>query len=225
MTREQLKTFLSTPKGKLIAVCSLLAVCWIFLFIHFFGDLLSALSDPHSVDTAEKELKRLRVRYAAVSEDFEEFTAQRKRYNAIITGAWLESRDGQVETALRQKISDAVAAIEFKLSSLGSVNTGRINNDLYYADIDVSAEGAMDEIFKLISALEGIRPAPVWKRLYLRPDNRPQPQTRSVSTLNLANLGATVEYSRLSMNGTLRIICADEAAYRRVSGGERKAKP
>ena len=83
----------------------------------------------------------------------------------------------------------------------------------------------MDEIFKLISALEGIRPAPVWKRLNLRPDNRPQPQTRSVSTLNLANLDATVEYSRLSMNGTLRIIGAEEAAYRRVSGGERKAKP
>ena len=225
MTREQVKNFISTPKGKLIAVCSLLAVCWIFLFFYFFGDLLSALSDPHSVDAAEKELKRLRARHAAVAEDFEEFTAQRKRYHAIITGAWLESRDGQVETALRQKISEAVAAIEFKLSSLGSVNTGRINNDLYYADIDVSAEGPMDEIFKLISALEGIRPAPVWKRLNLRPDNRPQPQTRSVSTLNLANLNATVEYSRLSLNGTLRIICADEAAYRRVSGGERKAKP
>ena len=225
MTREQVKAFLATPKGKLIAVCSLLGLCWIFLFFYFFGDTLSALGDPQSVDKAEKELKRLRAQNTSVAERYDEFMAQRKRYNAIITDAWLESRDGQVETALRQKITDAVTAIEFKLSSLGSVNTGRINNDLYYADIDVSAEGAMDEIFKLISALEGIRPAPVWKRLNLRPDNRPQPQTRSVSTLNLANMGVTVEYSRLSMNGTLRIICADEAAYRRVSGGERKAKP
>ena len=225
MTREQVKAFLATPKGKLIAVCSLLGLCWIFLFFYFFGDTLSALGDPQSVDKAEKELKRLRAQNTSVAERYDEFMAQRKRYNAIITDAWLESRDGQVETALRQKITDAVTAIEFKLSSLGSVNTGRINNELYYADIDVSAEGAMDEIFKLISALEGIRPAPVWKRLNLRPDNRPQPQTRSVSTLNLANMGVTVEYSRLSMNGTLRIICADEAAYRRVSGGERKAKP
>ena len=225
MTREQVKAFLATPKGKLIAVCSLLGLCWIFLFFYFFGDTLSALGDPQSVDKAEKELKRLRAQNTSVAERYDEFMAQRKRYNAIITDAWLESRDGQVETALRQKITDAVTAIEFKLSSLGSVNTGRINNDLYYADIDVSAEGAMDEIFKLISALEGIRPAPVWKRLNLRPDNRPQPQTRSVSTLNLANMGVTVEYSRLSMNGTLRIICADEAAYRRVSGVERKAKP
>ena len=225
MTREQLKNFFSTPKGKLTAVCSLLAVCWIFLFFYFFGDTISALSNPHSVENAEKELKRLRGRQTEVADRYAELVAQRKRYNAIITGAWLESRNGQVETALRQKITEAVTAIEFKLSSLGSVNTGRINNDLYYADIDVSAEGAMDEIIKLISALEGIRPAPAWKRLNLRPDNRPRPQTRSVSTLNLANLGTTVEYSRLSMNGTLRIICADEAAYRRVSGGERRAKP
>lgn len=225
MTREQIKTFLATPKGKLIAVCSLLGVCWIFLFFYFFGDTLSALGDPQSVDKAEKELKRLRAQQAFVAERYDEFMAQRKSYSAIIAGAWLESRDGQVETALRQKITDAVTAMEFKLSSLGSVNTGRINNDLYYADIDVSAEGAMDEIFKLISALEGIRPAPVWKKLNLRPDNRPRPQTRSVSTLNLANLDATVEYSRLSMNGTLRIIGADEAAYRRVSGNDRRTKP
>ena len=195
-----------------------------FLFFYFFGDVLSALGDPSSVDNAEKELKRLRTQHAGVAEKYDELVSQRKRYNAVISGAWLESRDGQVETALRQKITEAVTAIEFKLSSLGSVNVVRINNDLYYADIDVSAEGAMDEIFKLISALEGIRPAPVWKRLNLRPDNRPRPQTRSVSTLNLANLETAVEYSRLSMNGTLRIICADEAAYRRVSGGERRAK-
>ena len=224
MTRERIKAFISTPKGKLIAVCSLLAVCWIFLFFYFFGDLLSALGDPQSVDNAEKELKRVRAQHAAVAERYEELVSQRKRYNAVISGAWLESRDGQVETALRQKITEAVTAIEFKLSSLGSVNTVRINNDLYYADIDVSAEGAMDEIFKLISALEGIRPAPVWKRLNLRPDNRPRPQTRSLSVLNLANLETAVEYSRLSMNGTLRIICADEAAYKRVSGGERRSK-
>ena len=224
MTREQIRNFLSTPKGKLIAACSLLAVCWIFLFFYFFGDTLSALGNPRSVENAEKELKQLRTQHAGVAEKYEEYVAQRKRYNDVISGAWLESRDGQVETALRQKITEAVTAIEFKLSSLGSVNVVRINNDLYYADIDVSAEGAMDEIFKLISALEGIRPAPVWKRLNLRPDNRPRPQTRSLSALNLANLETAVEYSRLLMNGTLRIICADEAAYRRVSGGKGRAK-
>ncbi len=54
MTREQFKTFVSTPKGKLIAVCSLLAVCWIFLSFYFFGDTISALGGgQQSVDFAE----------------------------------------------------------------------------------------------------------------------------------------------------------------------------
>ena len=225
MTREQIKTFLATPRGKLTAVLSLMVLSWIFLAFYLFGDTISALTNPRSVDSLRREQKRLQAAHDQVAERYDEWMRQKKRYNAIVLGAWLESRDGQVETVLRQKVTDAVNAIEFKLSSLGSVNTGRINNDLYYADIDISAEGGLDEIIKLISAIEGIRPAPLWKRLNLRPDNRPRPQTRTASVLNLANLNAAVEYSRLMMNATLRIVCADEAAFQRVSGAERRVKP
>lgn len=223
MNREQLKTFLGTPKGKLVAVCSLLALSWLFLLFHFFGDTIAALGDPHSLETARRELKQQRALCVRTTEKIEEWNEQKKRYRAILAGAWQESRDGQVETALRQKITDAVAAVEFKLSSLGSVNTGRINNDLYYADIDISADGSLDEIIKLISALEDIRPAPMWKRLHLRPDHRPRPRSAASGVLNLAQQNATVEYTRIAMNATLRVICADETIIP-APGGERRAE-
>ncbi len=221
MTREQFRAFLATPKGKLVAVCTLMVASWIFLLFYFFGDALAAFGNPRSLDTAKQELKRQRAAHRKVAEKFAEWTEQKKRYRAIVTGAWKASLDGPVETALRQKVADAAAALEFRLSSLGSVATGRINNDLYYADIDVSAEGGLDEIIKLISALEAIRPAPVWKRLSLRPDMRPRPQSSGSSIINLAQQENTVEYTRISMNGTLRVVCVDESTAG-VSGGERR---
>ena len=224
MTREQFKTFLGTPKGKLAAVCSMLVLSWIFLLFYFFGEAITAFGDPRSLDNARRELRQTRAICADTTEKFEEWNALKNRYRTIVAGAWKESRDGQVETVLRQKIADAAAAAEFKLSSLGSVGIGRINNDLYYADIDISAEGSLDEIIKLISALEGIRPAPAWKRLNLRPDNRPRPQSAASGVLNLAQQNATVEYTRIAMNATLRVICADEAPGT-TGGGERSVHP
>ena len=224
MTREQFKTFLGTPKGKLAAVCSMLVLSWIFLLFYFFGEAITAFGDPRSLDNARRELRQTRAICADTTEKFEEWNALKNRYRAIVAGAWKESRDGQVETVLRQKIADAAASVEFKLSSLGSVGTGRINNDLYYADIDISAEGSLDEIIKLVSALEGIRPAPTWKRLNLRPDNRPRPQSAASGVLNLAQQNATVEYTRIAMNATLRVICADEAPGT-TGGEERSVRP
>lgn len=224
MTREQIRAFVATPKGKLLVACSLMVLSWLFLFFYFFSDTLSALGDPESLAKANLELKRAQAANAKISESYEELLEQKKRYKAVAAGAWRESRDGQVETALRQKITDAVAQLEFKLSSLGSVNTGRINNELYFADVDVSAEGKLDEIVKLISALEDIRPAPVWRRLTLRPDNRPRAQsTGGAESLNLALQNLNTEYTRVSMNGTLRVICADEAE--KAPAPERSAAP
>ena len=226
MTKAQLKAFIATPKGKLVAVCSLLVLSWIFLLFYFFGDAIAAFGDPQSLEYARRELKRMRASCAGTAEKYEEWESQKKRYRAIVAEAWRESRDGQVETALRQKVTEAVSELNFKLSSLGSVSTGRINNDLYYADIDISAEGPLDEIVKLISALEGIRPAPKWKRLNLRPDNRPRFQSGSTTVLNLAQQNEAVVYTRVAMNATLRVVCADEAeAPGAAAPGERSARP
>ncbi len=221
--REQIRAFAATPKGKLVIAGALMVTSWIFLVGYFFSDSISAFGDSESLSRARTQLKRTRAAHEQIAENYAELQEQKKRYRAVAAAAWRESRDGQVETALRQKITEAVAKLEFKLSSLGSVNTGRINNELYYADIDVSAEGKLDEIANLIAALEDIRPAPIWKRLNLRPDNRPRPQTvAGADSLNLALQNLNIEYTRVAMNGTLRMICADDNS---VPGKERSVKP
>ena len=111
MTREQIRAFVATPKGKLLVACSLMVLSWVFLFFYFFSDTLSALGDPESLAKATTELKRAQAANAQISERYDELMEQKKRYKAVAAAAWRESRDGQVETVLRQKITEAVAQL------------------------------------------------------------------------------------------------------------------
>jgi len=221
--KERFRAFIATPKGKLVIACAALAVCWIFLLVYFLGDSIVVFGDPASLkkarqelDLQKKEYERIRVRYDALQRD-------KKRYRELSDSAWRESREDQVKTKLHNSIAAAASKMEFKLSRIGSVNIGRLNNKLYYADVDIAAEGKLDEIINLVSAMEDIRPAPTWRQLTLRPDYRPRPQVSSgVDSLNLANQQLNVERTRVTMSGTLRVICSDDP--RATGTGERTAK-
>jgi len=211
ITREQIRAYIATPKGKLLAACALLAFCWLILALYFFGDTIAALGDPQSLRKARLELARQRSEYEKVSVRYDELQDLKKRYRAISDSAWGESREELVKTKLHNNVTAAASKLEFKLSRIGSVNIGRLNNELYYADIDIAADGNLDEIVNLIAAMEDIRPAPSWKQLTLRPDNRPRPRTAAgIDSLNLATQNLNVERTRVMMSGTLRVICTDD---------------
>lgn len=219
ISKEQIRAFVATPKGKLAVAGACLAVCWVFLLVYFFGDAITAIGDPKSLEKARKDLARRKTEYDKVRVDYEELEKQKKRYGEITASAWKESREDQVKTKLHNSITAAASKLEFKLNRIGSVNIGRLNNELYYADVDIAADGKLDEIVNLIAAMEDIRPAPVWKQLVIRPDNRPRLQaTSGLDSLNLANQILTVERTRVVMSGTLRVICADESAANKKKG-------
>ena len=222
ITKEQLRAFVATPKGKLAVACAGLLLCWIFLLVYFFGDTISALGNPQSLEKAEKELARQRAENAKVRIRYDELVGQKKRYRAIVDSAWKESREEQVKTKLHNSITAAAAKLEFKLSRIGSVKIERLNSKLYCAEVDITAAGKLDEIINLIAAMEDIMPATEWKQLAIRPDNRPRPQaTGGIDSLNLANQIMTVERTRVTLNGTLRMICTDEVPR---TEPERKSK-
>ena len=245
ISKEQLRAFIATPKGKLAVACAGLLLCWIFLLFYFFGDTLSAFGDSKSLEKAEQELTRQNAENAKVRIRYNEVEGQKKRYREIIGSAWKESREEQVKNKLHNSITAAAARLEFKLSRISSVKIDRLNSKLYCAEVDIAAAGKLDEIINLIAAMEEILPAipdasclppalyaqitavkktlpsAEWKQLAIRPDNRPRPQaTSGIDSLNLANQIMTVERTRVTMNGTLRVICSDEIPH---SEAERKS--
>ena len=170
-----------------------------------------------------EKLARSRAEFENVRKSYDELQAQKKRYRAIVDAACRESGEDKVKTKLHNSVSSAAAKLEFKLSRIGSVGIGRLNNELYYADIDIAAEGKLDEIATLIAALEEIDLKPVWRQLELRPDNRPRPQASTgVDSINLANQLPNVERTRVTMRGTLRVICADETVNSATQRAARK---
>ena len=211
ISKEQIRAYVATPRGKLLVACALLALCWLILILYFFGDTIAAFGDPQSLEKAQRELARRKSEYEKVRVRYDELQELKKNYRAISESAWGETREEQVKTKLHNNVTAAASKLEFKLSRIGSVNIGRLNNQLYYADIDIAADGNLDEIINLIAAMEDIRPAPSWKQLTVRPDNRPRPRTASgIDSLNLANQNLNIERTRVMMSGTLRVICTDD---------------
>ena len=115
-----------------------------------------------------------------------------------------QKENGIVETDLRTLVQAAAQKAEFSLNSLGSVKTSKINNDLYFAEIDIQGSATIEVIAAFLSRVGELRPALSWKRFDLRMNMRPRPGNNS----SAANL-------ELSLNGTLRIIAV---------GGQESAK-
>lgn len=225
ISKEQIRAFVATPKGKLAVACLCLVLCWIFLLLYFFSDSLTAFGDPKSLKKAKDNLAKLEKTYREVRGSNAGVLAKQERYRKLLASAYKEGDEDKVKTVLHNKITEAANKLEFKLSRISSVNINRLNSELYYAEVDVTAEGKLDEIVALINALEAIDPKPVWKQLELRPDNRPRPQVSTgVDSLNLANQDLNVERTQMTMRGTLRVLCADETANTATPKTPRKRK-
>ena len=232
--REQIRAFVATPRGKLIVACACLALCWIFLLAFFFGDSITAFGNPKSLAKAKAELVKVRADYDRIRVDYDRMQGERKRYRDILGAAWSGGGEDRLTTLLHNSITAAASRLEFRLDRISSVKIDRLNGELYYAEVDINAAGKLDEIITLIAELEDLRPKqipvlcgisapfvaaldhiqpkPTWGQLVLRPDNRPRPQASTgVDALNLANQALTVERTRVTMSGTLRVICADES--------------
>lgn len=69
-----------------------------------------------------------------------------------------------VDTELRNRIQQAARDVELKLNSLGSVRTSRINNELYYAEIDLSTVGTLEAITAFLAKLREKSPLVSWRR-------------------------------------------------------------
>jgi hypothetical protein len=200
------KEFASTQKGKLIICCSVLLLVWLIILCNWLGSFFEDLPNKQKIAKINSELNQLRRTHQKALDEQEAARAVRKKYRELASKSWIDSHDGAVETGLRLRISEVAKKQDFKLNSIGSVRTSRINDDFSYADIDISGNGDFDDVIRLLAGLSEIEPKLAWRRLDLRPDNRYRRNTGTGSA-NLAAQVNTVPETRLNFSGTLRVFC------------------
>ena len=208
------KDFIKTPKGKLICALCVLGVTWSILLFNFLGGARDLVPSADKVKNAERELKRKKSAYEEAKKEKAAADAVQTAYNSIVRRAWKENLHGMVESTLRQMVSDTAKAQMLKLASLGSVKTNRINNDFYFAEIDITFQAAYPEVLRFLAAIQKLEPQLSWKRFDLRPDFRSLRQMNanasSIAGMVAKNSGENIESTiTVNFSGTLRVIGFD----------------
>lgn len=208
------KDFIKTPKGKLICALCVLGVTWSILLFNFLGGAKDLVPSADKIKNAERDLKRKKAAYEDAKKEKAAADAVQESFYAIIRSSWRESEHGMVESTLRQMVSDTAKTQMLKLASLGSVKTNRINNDFYFAEIDVTFQAAYPELLRFLSAIQKLKPQLAWKRFDLRPDFRSLRQINanasSIAGMVAKNSGENIESTiTVNFSGTLRVIGFD----------------
>ena len=188
-----IKAFLKTPKGQLCVALSGLAVSWIFLFFYFVGPIDSLNPSDRQIAAKEEELKKLRKENEALKQRDKEFRTNEKVFERMQKEFW-QPENGIVETDFRTLVQDAAKKAELSLNSLGAVKTSKINDNLFYAELDVQGNAPIEVIAAFLGRIQDIKPVLAWKRFDLRMDMRPRRNAENISS------------NELSFSGTLRVI-------------------
>lgn len=208
MNTAKIKSFLSTPAGKLIISCSvILTGCWTFMFIQFSGGFASLFPSEEKIKNLKQEIRKLRSQVEENRKKALSYEKQKRLYREKLITYWNEERDGLVDTVLRNTIQNAAKELELTLSALGSVRITRINHELYFAEVDnLSASAPFDVLIKFFTKLEESSFSLHWRRLDLRPDqgrwNRGNRNNPSVFQITPAT-------TRMRFHGAVRVIGYD----------------
>jgi hypothetical protein len=206
-----IKKFLSTPKGQLIGTLCALGAVWLFLLLWFGGEFLGNLPSADSLEDAKRELKKQQKLLEKAQAEENEYLKLRARYDDKIRAAWRENEHGNVETRLRRIVSDTATKLELKPNALGTVRTNRINEDFYFAEIDINMSATYEEVVKFVAAVAECSPKLSWRRLELRPDFRRRMMRNSNTNLAAARAQALQDQNAVNVmfSGAIRVIGYD----------------
>ena len=117
------------------------------------------------------------------------------------------------------KYTVALMVLALLLSNLGSVRISRVNNELAWAELDISTSGDFEVIVKFLEKIRAMKPEISWRRLVLnqmlrrgnaanrRVSSKSDPSTRTISSTNTARADEAV--TTLFLNGSVRVLFHD----------------
>ena len=204
---EKLKEFLKTGKGKLTVACGALLISWIFLLTQLGGSFSAWFPNEAAKEARRKEIKELEGERTEQQKKLHEMDEIQKKYSAMIENSWQFERDGDPELLLRQAVESTAKETDISLNNLGSVRTSRINDDFYFAELDVSFSAPFENLMHFIAKLQAHKPALPWRRITANLSMRPPHQQNTRVVSNTATTAAT--QTTLMFNGTIRVIAFD----------------
>lgn len=199
------KEFSSTRKGQLIICCTILGCVWLFLLLRFGSSYLRDIPDKKKIAAAQQELSKAQSEFEKIDAEYQANQKIKKEYRDLAASAWINAVDGNVETALRRRISEVSEKLDFRLSRIGSTSLKRINHEFSSADITLQGSGELADVMHFLAELAKIQPRLAWQQLSLTPDNRFRRPAQS-NTVNLAAQLNNPPATRLNFSGTLRVL-------------------
>ena len=189
MSKKNLRQWLKDPRHKLAVALGGLLLSWIYLFFY--------LSGSGTLFQYSNNLEQLKLDCKASEQEFQNLSAQLEQLKMVeadyyrnVRSCWNQSLDGEVETVLRQLTEAASQKSGIQLNSLGTVRVSRINQELSYGELEMSANAPLEQLSNFFSALME-NPHLGWKRVDLRA-GRPGDAS-----------------GNLAFSGTLRVIVFD----------------
>ena len=204
---DKIREFLKTGKGKLTVACSALLISWIFLLTQLGGSFSSWFPNEARKEALRKEIKKLEAEQAEQQKKLREMDEVQRKYRGMIENSWQYERDGDPELLLRRAVEVTAKETEISLNNLGSVRTSRINDDFYFAELDVSFSAPFENLMHFIAKLQANKPALPWRRITANLSMRPPHQQNTRVVSNTATTAATP--TTLMFNGTFRVFAFD----------------
>lgn len=211
------KQFFRTPYGKLTLALGFMVLSWLYLLLHFSSDMGTLFPSEESVKKLRSEVAKEKKEFDNLDAKKRSADALRKQYRTKLEDCWQEDLDGDVQMGLRQLIENAAKNKDLKLDSLGSTRTSKINNELCFAELDISMTGDLKQITTLLTAVKECKPAVFWKRADIRPgimrrrqQNQPQQTNNHAAQAARRTNAPEVQVdnaSALRLWGTVRVIC------------------
>ena len=168
MFENLLKKFRESQKAKIGFCIGGLLFSIIYLLWMFGGNIESWIPSSKRLEDARQNLKK--VSESAKEQEAREkiFAAAEKLYKANLEKFWDEKKHGIASVELRKKIEQSAQRAGIKLGSVGAVRQSRINNDLHFLEIDMSATETLELLTLFLREIYKETPELHWKRADFR---------------------------------------------------------
>lgn len=200
------KGFLSSTRSKIVFCVFGLLFSAVVLLSSSGVSLPGLFPSAGALENARREQKKAIAAFEAAEAQQKEFNAVSEKYKALTGSCWVESRDGLPDIELRRKIESAARTAGFEQTNIGAARRSRLNNELYFLEVDVNTAAALESLAVFWRELGKITPPIGWKRV----DLRPEPSQNS---------------DRIAFSGTLRVLgreVADNSAAGAANGGDQR---
>jgi len=163
--------YLKNNKNLLIVSAVILGVVVVLVLLEISFGLLSISIYGHekvkeisnAIAISQKQLKKSQEELGDVFEKEGSFIARQKEF-------WITERDGDVNQNFEEKITDAAKDLKIELSSVGTVQVNKVNDNLSTGEVDISCSGNTNNIIHFIYILSSATPKMYFERASFRPE-------------------------------------------------------